>query len=70
MSRSSGEADGGPVVGVGRGKDGGLENHVGHAVGPVFVVLATLVLHDVALDVELAVGERFEQVAHPVGFEP
>ena len=46
-----GGADGGPVVGVRRGEDGGLEHHVGHAVGPVFVVLATLVLHYVALDV-------------------
>ena len=41
-----------------------------HAVGTVFVILPTLVLHHVPLDVELAVRQDFEQVAHPVGFEP
>ena len=53
-----------------RRKHGGLEKYVRHAVGTVFVVLTTFVLHHISLNVELAVGQNFKQVAHPVGFEP
>ena len=65
-----GRADGGPVVRVGSREQSGLDQHLRHAVWTVFVVLTSLVLDHVALDVELAVGEHFQQVSHPVGLQP
>ena len=49
---------------------GRLQSQVSHAVGTVFVALATLVLDHIALDVESLLVKGVEEEAHPVGFEP
>ena len=41
-----------------------------HPVGPVLVALAALVLHHVALNVQLLKGHRLEQTTHPIGLQP
>ena len=46
------------------------ERHAGKPVGTVLVVLPPLVEDDVALVLELGVGERREEVAHAIGFHP
>ncbi len=46
------------------------DGHAGHAVRAVLVVLPPLVEDDVALIAELLLGQRGEQVAHPVRFHP
>ena len=63
-------SDGRPVVRVRRREHGGLHQHRRHAVGTVLVVLAALVLHNVALDVQLALRQHFQQMPHAVGFQP
>ena len=47
-----------------------LELLVPRAVGPVVVAPALLVLHDLALVVEVLLAERLEERAHPVRLEP
>ena len=46
------------------------ERHAGEAVRTVLVVLPALVQHHVALILELGLGQRRQQVRHPVGFHP
>ena len=46
-----------------------VERDVGHAVRPVLVALAPLVLHDVALRVDGLRRHRVEQIAHAVRLE-
>ena len=53
-----------------RGEERGLEQHRRHSVGAVFVILAALILHHVALNVQLALGQDFQQKAHPVRLQP
>ncbi len=53
-----------------RRKHRGGERHARHAIGPVLVVLPALVQHHVALVPEFLLGERGQQVAHPVRFHP
>ncbi len=49
----------------------GLEDRLGrHSVGAVVVVLPLLVAHDVALVVELVLGQRRQKKAHAVTLEP
>ena len=52
-----GRTDGGPLVGVAVREEGVEHRESRHAVGPVLVVLAPLVQHDVALVVELRLRE-------------
>ena len=63
-------ADREPVVRMVGRVQRGNDRHAGKAVGPVLVLLATLVQHDVALILELGIGQRRQQVAHPIGFHP
>ena len=46
------------------------ECHAGEAVRTVLVVLPTLVQHHVALILELGLGQRRQQIRHPVRFHP
>ena len=46
------------------------QRDAGKTVRTVLVVLPPLVQHDVALVVELLLGERRQQVAHAIGFHP
>ena len=63
-------ADGGPVVGMGRRIERLHQLEHGHAVGPVLVALAALVLHHVALDVEPLLVQGVQQEAHAVRLQP
>ena len=49
---------------------GGDERHAGKPVRTILVVLPPLVEDDVALVLELGLGERGEEVAHAIGFHP
>ena len=46
------------------------ERDAGEAVRPILVVLPPLVEHDVALVLELLLGQRRQQIAHAIGFHP
>ena len=63
-------ADDRPGVRMARRVDRRADDLAGAAVGLVVHALPALVLHDVALRVELRHVERVEQEAHAVGFEP
>ena len=58
------------VVGVAVGEDRGVDVGEGVAVGHVVVALPLLLLDDVALVVEVLLGQRVEQVPVPVGLQP
>ena len=58
------------VVGVAVGEDRGVDVGEGVAVGHVVVALPLLLLDDVALVVEVLLGDRVEQVPVPVGLQP
>ena len=49
---------------------GSDERHAGKAVRTVLVVLPPLVEHDVALVLELGLGQRRQEVAHAIGLHP
>ncbi len=46
------------------------DGHARHAVGPILVVLPPLVEDDVTLVAELLLGQRGEEVPHPIRFHP
>ena len=52
------------------GKSAAMQLLVPGAVGPVVVAPALLVLHDLALVVQVLLAQRVEQRAHAVGLEP
>ena len=58
------------VVGVPLGEDGGVDVDERVAVGLVVVALALLLLHHVALVVEVLLRHGVEQATVPVGLEP
>ena len=58
------------VVGVALREHRGVDVDEGVAVGLVVVALALLLLDDVALVVEVLLGDGVEQVPVPVGLEP
>ncbi len=58
------------VVRVPLGEDGGVDVDERGAVRLVVVPLALLLLDDVALVVEVLLGQRVEEVGVPVGLEP
>ncbi len=62
--------DDGPAVGVARGEDVLPDELVPAAVGGVLEPLAALVPHDLALLVELGLGERLAERREPVRLEP
>ena len=63
-------ADRRPVVRMIRREQRRQQRHRRETVGPVLVVLPPLVQHHVALIRELRLGQRRQQVAHPIGFHP
>ena len=63
-------ADGEVVVRVRRRVGRLVEEHVEHAVRVVLVVLAALVLHDVALAGERLLVDVIEEEAHAIALEP
>ena len=63
-------ADRRPVVRMIRRKQRRQQRHRRQPVRPVLVVLPPLVQHDVALVRELRLGQRRQQVSHPIGFHP
>jgi hypothetical protein len=63
-------ADRGPVVRVIGRKQRRQERHRREPVGPVLVVLPPFVQHHVALVVEFGLGQRRQQISHPIGFHP
>ena len=65
-----GGADRQPVIGMIRRIERRDDRHSREAVGAILVLLPPLVEHDVALVLELRVGERRQQVAHPIRFHP
>ena len=65
-----GRANRHPVIWVVRRIERRHDGHAGKAVRTVLVVLPPLVQDDVALVLELGLGQRWQQVAHPVGFHP
>ena len=46
------------------------DRHAGEAVRTILVILAPLVEDDVALILEFLLGQRRQQVPHPIGFHP
>ena len=63
-------ADRRPVIRMIRRKQRRQQRHRREPVRTVLVVLPPFVQHDVALVRELRLGERRQQVTHPVRFHP
>ena len=65
-----GGADRQPVIRMIRRIERRDDRHAREAVGPILVLLPPLVEHDVALVLELRVGERRQQIAHAIRLHP
>ena len=63
-------ADGGPVVRMIGWEERGQDGHRAQTVRPVLVILPPLVEDHGALVRELGLGQRRQQIAHPVRFHP